>query len=646
MQDNYMDKQKLAQEILAKYGKTGYVPQDKQPVDLNSRFAEIDAIASGQTLPTGEKKRTVMEKVADFTGGKELAQGVAQAINLPQASKQLDDMLDKATTQQNELLAKRKELKAQGGDTSTIDKALKLNTENLQKIGAGAEALLNPNDLTNKQIIGDALQLATTIASVGSYGNGFVAGGKETTIKNILTNIGKQKAVPTVAIPITGAKTFGQGALQGAGTGAIYGGAFGTATGASQALQEDATMGGIAKEAITGGVLGATTGVILGGVTGGVSGAIKGRQLRNKILEGQVSLGEKASVDLNKLNPTQQKAVSMAKTQGFDDNDIKFMLSMKGEDKTIAQKMVNLAEKASVDKRVIERPIDIIGDNMVNRVKFIQAQNSKAGKLVDTTAKALKGQKVDAMPIRDKALSLLEDAGVYANPDGTPNWSKSIFNKTPELKNKIMKTLSDLPAGEIDAYDLHNFKKSIDEVVNYGIKGEGLKGKSANILKAVRNSADEVLDTTFADYNKANTDFKNTREVLDQVTDLFGKKVGISKERGGQLLRSVFSNNTQRPRVMQLVEQLDKVSEQYGKKFDDNLLDQTLFTEILEDVYGTQATTSLQGQVARAVKGTQKVIEGIRNPVKGAGELVATIAEKTSGITPENKKKILSAFLK
>lgn len=620
-----MDKQQLAKEILAKYGKTGYVPAEKQQVNLTDRFAELDAIATTGNLPDEKPKRNFMEKVADFTGGKEIAQGIAQAWNLPQASKQLDDMLEQATTQQSDFLAKRKEIKAQGGDTSAIDKALKLNAENLAKIGAGAEAMLNPNDLTSKQVIGDALQLATTITSAGS-------------LKGATSGV--LPATEGIIKGVTKAETVGKGILQGAKTGAITGGAFGASTGASQALQEDKTAGEILTDTALGGLGGVVTGGILGGVTGAISGGLKGRQLRKAVLEGKTGLPEE------KITAVKQKAIDMAKQQGFDETDIKFMSSMKPTDKIKAQKMIELAEKATLDKRALERPIDVVGDSMVERIKFIQSQNSKAGKLVDTTAKQLKGQKINATPVRERALSLLEDAGVYANPDGTPNWSKSVFNKTPELKNKIMRTLADLPAGEMDAYDLHNFKKSIDEVVNYGVKGEGLKGKSANILKAVRNSADELLDTTFDNYNTANTDYKNTREVLDITGDLFGKKSGISKQRGGQLLRSVFSNNTQRPRVLSLVEKLDEVSKQYGGKFDDNLVDQALFTEIIEDIYGTQATTSLQGQVARAVKGSQKVIEGIRNPLKGAGELVATIAEKTAGITPENKKKILSALLK
>jgi hypothetical protein len=633
-----MDKEKIKQFITTQ--REAGIPD----AEIHSFLVEKGAISmTGQpVLP--EKKRTVLEKVADFTGGKELGQGIAQAINLPKASKQLDDMLDTAMAQQNDLLAKRKELKASGGDTSAIDKALKLNLDQLQKISAGAEAMLNPNDLTNKQVIGDALQLFTTIAGAGTYGKGFVAGGKEATLKNIITNTGKTKELPNVVGAVKEVQTFGKGAVEGLKTGAITGGAIGAGTGASQALQEDKTLGGIVRDTLVGGALGGVTGGILGSVTGGVSGAIKGRKLRNEILNKQIELGEK---EITKTyTPVQQKAIKLAEQQGFDKQDIDFMMSMKPQDKIKAQKMVELAEKTLKDKRSLERPIDVVGDSMLDRVKFIQAQNSKAGKGVDLTAKALKGQKIDTTPVREKALSLLEDAGVYANPNGTPNWSKSIFNKTPELKNKIMKTLSDLPAGEMDAYDLHNFKKSIDEVVNYGVKGEGLKGKSANILKAVRNSADEILDANFADYNKANTDYKATRDVLDIANDLFGKKAGLSKERGGQLLRSVYSNNASRQRVMSLVEQLDKVAKQYGGKFDDNLLDQTLFTELLEDVYGTQATTSLQGQVARAVKGTQKVIEGVRNPIKGAGELLATVAEKTAGITPENKKKILNAFLR
>lgn len=560
--------------------------------------------------PTPLVKKSAGEKVLDFTGGKEIAQGLGQALANPKIAKQQAEIQGQQSDIQGQLLARIKEKKATGEDTSRLEQALGLLGQEIDRTGQETGELLNQNNLTSKQVLGDALQLGGVVG-LGTIG----------------------KVTKPIGV-ISGIKT---GIATGAKSGAVFGGISGTA----QGLQEDKTLGQSLGKGLGGAVLGGVSGGILGGIIGGVNGRINGSSLRKQVLDAQIASGEKVA-----LNPQlKQKSIQIAREQGFAEPDIDFLNSMAGKDKTVALKMVDLAEKASKNKRVIERPIDVVGDNMVKRVKYIQGINSTSGKAVDTTAKALKGQMVDATPVRERALSLLEDIGVTANPDGSPNWSKSIFKKTPELEKKIMKSLSDLPNGEIDAYDLHNFKKSIDEVVNYGVGGEGLKGKSASILKAIRNSADDVLDSTFEEYNKANTNYRITREVLDEVDDLFGK-TGVGKERGGQLLRSVFSNNTQRPRVLKLVEALDNTSKSFGKKFGDNLVDQALFTEILEDVYGTQATTSLQGQVARAVGGTKRVIEGVRNPIQGIGDALATGAEKIMGVSDENKRKILSSLLK
>lgn len=582
---------------------------------LRSVYGQPQATIPVQT-EVKPKTKSVVEKIADFTGGKEIAQGLGQALAYKN-DKRVEETQNQQIALQGQLLERIKEKKARGEDTSRLEGALEDLGGDVKAFGEGANEILNPNQLTSKQVIGDALQLGSTVVGAGT----------------IPGQVGK----------LATAKTIGQGITQGAKAGAISGGAFGAVGGVAQGLQEDKTVGESLGQGLKTGAIGAAGGAVVGSVLGGISGGLKGRALRKEILSGQIKSGQKS---LDDITAKQAKTIQLAKTQGIDESDISFISTMKSQDKVKAQKMVELAKKALVDKRSLERPIDVVGDSLKDRITFIQKTNNSAGKAVDSTARALKGQFVDATPVREKALTMLEDIGVTANKNGTPNWSKSIFNKNPELQKKIMKTLSDLPAGEIDAYDLHNFKKSIDEVVNYGVGGEGLKGKSANILKAVRNSADEILDSTFDSYNKANTDYKATKDVLEMAQELFGKKAGVSKERGGQLLRSVFSNNTQRPRVMKLIEQLDLTAKQYGGKFDDNLIDQALFSEILEDIFGTQATTSLQGQVGRAVKGTQRVISGLKDPLKGAGDLLATGAEKLAGISDENKRKILEALLR
>lgn len=606
----------------------------KTPTPVNAtqsiaqkRAQEIQERARVARETQRKENRTMKEKVADFTGGKEIATGIGEALargGEKGTSKMLEDVQNSQIEIQSKLLQRIKEKKELGEDTSRLQTALEVLTEGIGATGEGAERFLNPSELTGKQVIGDFLQLAST-ASAGNLARG-------------AANVAGKVTGGGVGI----ARGAAQGALAGAGSGAIVG----ATQGAAQGLQEDKDAKGVLKDAKEGALIGGVSGGILGGAIGGVSGGLKGRELRKEVLNQQISSGEKPVINMTNMSPQQKKTIEIARQQGIDDVDTQFIQSMKPADKMKADRMISLAEKASVDKRAIERPIDVVGESMLERVKFIESQNKSSGKAVDATAKALKGNLVDATPVRERALGLLEDIGVTANNNGTPNWSKSIFKKTPELEKKIMKALSDLPAGEIDAYDLHNFKKSIDEVVDYGVGGEGLKGESASILKAIRNSADEVLDSTFDDYNKANTDFKVTKEVLDEAKDLFGKKAGFAKERGGQLLRSVFSNNTQRPRVLKMIENLDNTSKLYGKVFEDNLVDQALFTEILEDIYGTQATTSLQGQVERAVHGGKKVIEGLRDPIKGIGELLATSAEKMAGISPENKKKVLLSLLR
>ncbi len=578
----------------------------KQGVDL-SKFGR---------QPLSEKKN-LTEKIADVTGGKELAQGLGQTLALKENAKLLEETQKQQFDLQGQLLERIKAKKELGEDTSRLEGALADINDEILKTGQGAEKLLNPEALTGKEVVGDALQLATTT------GGAKIAGGV----------VGKAKQATTAT----------QGLMQGAKAGLTGGATVGAVSGTAQGLQENEDLGGILKDTATGAVVGGLGGAIIGGLTGAASGSLKGRELRQEVLKKQIEIGQKPPVD----TVAEKARINQAKLQGFEEQDIDFISSMKPIDKSKAQKMVDIAEKASKNKRALERPIDVVGDSMVDRIKYIENANKQAGKTLNEVAKSLRGQAVDANNIETTAQSLIDDLGITRTPTGKLNFDNSVFKNTPAIQQKLNKFINEIPRGQADAYDVHIFKKSIDELVEFGTQGEGLKGNAERILKALRASADEALDTTFESYNQANTDFANTKNVLQQAEELFGKKVGIkSKERGGQLLRSVFSNNTQRPRVLKLVEDLDLTAKQYGGQFDDNLLDQALFTEILEDVYGTQATTSLQGQVQRAVTGGKKVIEAIRNHVQGAGELVAGATEKILGISPENKRKILLDLLK
>lgn len=559
-----------------------------------------------------KEKRNFAEKVADFTGGKEMAQGLGQALAQKGNQKIIDETQKQQFDLQGKLIDQIKTAKEQGRDTSRLENALKLLTEDVQEFGSGAEKLLNPNELTNKEVIGDALQLATT------------AGGA--------------KVAGTVAGQATKATSIAQGLVQGAKAGALGGSSVGALSGTAQGLQENGTTKDILKSTGTGALTGGIGGAVLGGLVGAVGGGMTGSKLRQEALRKQRDLGIKPQRDVEALK-------SKAKIQGFEDADIDFVSSMKSVDKKVGQKQIELAEKALKDKRSLERPIDLVGKNFVTKAQKIENLNKQFGKNVEEVAKTLKGKPVDVSTMRSSVIKKLEDANIKISPSGKLDFSQSVFKNTPQIQKELQKVVKTIPDGS-DAYQVHIFKKTLDEMVDFGVSGEGLKGNSKNILKALRSYADEALDTTFDEYNKVNTNFRNTKQVIDNAKELFGKKNGFSKERGGGLIRAIFSNRESRGRLLALLDEVETIGKQYKVGTKDNLVDQALFTEMIEDIYGTQATTSLQGQVKRAVQGTKKVIQGIRNPIDGAGELLASSVESVLGISDENKRKILLELLR
>lgn len=349
-------------------------------------------------------------------------------------------------------------------------------------------------------------------------------------------------------------------------------------------------------------------------------------------------------------NPANIKTVEEALKQGFEPKDVKFLSSLQEADKESIKRMKDLAEKASNDIRVQERPIDIVGENGIATLKKIQNINSQAGADVDATARALSGQVVDTSNLSEQALKLLADSGIKItmkqNGANVLDFSKSIFKKTPAITKTIERALSDLPNLSSDAYDLHKFKKSLDEVVNFGTAGEGLSGKAENMLKQIRGIADDTLDTNFADYNKANTNFRKTRELLDEAHSLVGKKTDFlatnAKLDFGQTMRSLFSNNKTRGRLTTFLDNLQKTADEFGVSSGHNLTDQALFSQILEGMYGTQAITGLQGEVGKAIGTAMKFKT---NPVGATIEAGIDAIEKARNITPEAKKKVLDLFI-
>lgn len=342
--------------------------------------------------------------------------------------------------------------------------------------------------------------------------------------------------------------------------------------------------------------------------------------------------------------------VKEAQKQGFSDSNINFLSTISEADKPVLKNMFDLTVKAQSNPRQITRAADVLGDSILKQVQQVQKLNSEAGKAVDTAAKSLKGLAVDTDGLRESIINTLKESGIGLDEaSGKLDFNQSVFKNVPTVQKELEKAIKTVPDGS-DAYQLHIFKKSLDEILNYGTAGEGLSGQASRMLKGLRSDVDKVLDANFEEYNTANNSYRQTKEFLDEAIGIAGKNVDLSTKEGaqafGQSMRSAFSNNKSRGATLSFIENLQKISKELKlTNAEQDILDQAIFVTILEDTFGSQAATGLAGEVSKALSTAKTAINVVRDPIKGGLNAVADIIEKARGITPEAKRKLLETFL-
>jgi len=459
-------------EILKKYNykPENYAINNAKPssVSLDARLAELDNL---ENRSNKNSERTIPEKIAGFTGGEKIAQGLGQTFANPEITKQQEVVQTQQMDIQGNLIKAIKAKRATGEDATKLEKALADLSMQISDTGEQTGELLNQKGLTTKQVLGDALQLGTTIVGAGT--------------------------LPSAGAKVVGAKTFTQGAIQGVKTGAISGGAFGTATGVSQGLQKDKDLGGIVKEGITTGIGGAVTGGILGGVIGGVSGGIRGA----KIKKSEAYL-DAVTPNTKDLTPTEyEKLLNQGKiTPKTSTSPAKYVLS-DGE-KEIAKKYKSILTNDPVKNT--ERIADEISKKDTEVGQFLKKNNGIFNKGELKNSLTLKLENIDDLTVDEKRLAKLKKAtidnfmkGLEKNDMETLWKSRKEFDRTiekafsgsPTLQNTIKKEfrngIQDFIAERTPDNTYKGFMKDMSELFNLKdvVNTKAVKEKGLNALQ-------------------------------------------------------------------------------------------------------------------------------------------------------------------
>lgn len=276
------------------------------------------------------------------------------------------------------------------------------------------------------------------------------------------------------------------------------------------------------------------------------------------------------------------------------------------------------------------RPSDIAGQAVVDRIKFIRDKANNARAELNQIAKEkLPGVQVDVSGVTNKLDKELDELGVnllFANGKPVVSYKGSIIEKDPGSQRAI-NDLIDLMYGDqsrvltgseipVNALEVHNLKRQIDALVDYGKKSkDGIPASGENVLKRIRRDLNETLRQSDPDYARVNDVLSTSIKTFDDIGDSVGTKInifGASADRGiGQQLRRLLSNTQARVAMEDAIKQLDDVANQFGGNFNNSAYDLTLFATNLDKRFGTVADTSLQGVMESAMnRGAQAATQG------------------------------------
>jgi len=345
------------------------------------------------------------------------------------------------------------------------------------------------------------------------------------------------------------------------------------------------------------------------------------------------------------------KAIKEVKKQGFDEDVTSMITKSNKNERRNYNKMVGVVEKGMKDAefKAENRPVDIAGDALIKKYKFVQGENKNAGRQLGRVADKLEGKKVE---VNNEFASFFErarDIGVKFDDDLKPDFEGSLIEFTPPAR-KIINTLAlKIKRNQTpDAKQAHELKQFIDEQVTYLKTEKGLKGKAETIAKDLRRDLNESIKDISPEYAEANKRFADTITAVDALDSAIGKadlNANRANQALGTALRRVTSHAQSRTPIINAIELIEGTSNKYGGNFNDSIIRQLIFADEIDATFGGGARTSLRGEVKKA--GIDTAVDLSQMSLPGAVAVgVKAGAKKLRGVNEKNQLKAIKNLLR
>jgi hypothetical protein len=343
-------------------------------------------------------------------------------------------------------------------------------------------------------------------------------------------------------------------------------------------------------------------------------------------------------------SPEQVRAIK----QGFDEGLIAMIREASPADRQKMLKSLEITEKSKRNLRygMDERASNIAGRSIMDRYDIVKSRNTEAGQSIGRYAKKnMQSTIVDVEPSVEMFRSALDDMGITFKDDLTLDFSKATIENLSGIENFLSNIVKRMTSNrKMTAYEVHQFKKFIDEQVSYGKVQEGLSGKAESMVKDLRYNLNKMLGDEFPEYGALNKTYSESIDAINELQRLV-PRINLSSDAAakqvGTLLRRLDSNAASKGQVEEMVGALDDLGNKYGGSFTDDVRTQVKFAFELDKMFGTSQSGSFSGQIGEALANSPRTSTA-------ASELARIAAEKLRGVNQqaafESMQELLKSF--
>lgn len=354
-------------------------------------------------------------------------------------------------------------------------------------------------------------------------------------------------------------------------------------------------------------------------------------QIVDDIIKHKLKAGEGSSA-LHKLKLSKGKIVPdelgiQAKRQGFREGDISSLKGANASTKIGLRRMLEMKRQIEADssKALKFRPSDVIGSHALKRFDFVKDEASKLRKELDDLAKSdadlgvnllegpgvgagLKDLEIDTSKVANDYRSGLAELKIgFSGEPPKLDFKNSLISEDPTSQRVIKSITRILSKGDaVTASEAHLVKRQIDTMLDFTKKSpSGLTDAGKKFAKSIRKSVNDSIRDVSPRYAEINDRLSTAITALE---DFDGALKSIDPEglradqSVGQTLRRLLSNAQSRVELSNSLSQIDKVANDFGAGFTDDIDRMIIFNNMLDDRFGATAKGGIQGTIESAIK--------------------------------------------